>query len=408
LLGNNSINLSTLNLSESNAAKSINEIKDVKDVIDLEEFERLCHKNINNPKIGYLNINHIRNKIIDLECMIKDTDFAYLAIAETKIDDSFPNTQFNINGYLNPKEFRRDRNGNGGGMLIYIKKGIPCKRLKKFECQEIETIAIELRIGSQKWCIISVYRSEQITVDSFLSNFSKTLDNVFDEYENVAIIGDLNINTLKNLKAHEKSKYEKLKNFCDTYDLSNLIKSPTCFQSEEPSSIDVILTNKKRSFMHSKSIQNGLSDHHSIICSMLKTTIKKIKPTQIKYRCMKHFDEGRFFTELENKIGKINFNRPKNDFSKFAGKFLDIVDKHAPIKTKIIRGNDAPFMNANLRNEIRHRSKFCNRAHKLKTAEARLAFRKQRNKCTRLVRESQKAYFENVNNRNGKQFWKTI
>ena len=65
-------------------------------------------------------------------------------------------------------------------------------------------------------------------------------------------------------------------------------------------------------------------------------------------------------------------------------------------------------MNANLRNEIRHRSKLCNRAHKLKTAEARLAFRKQRNKCTRLVRESQKAYFENVNNRNGKQFWKTI
>ena len=81
--------------------------------------------------------------------------------------------------------------------MIYIKKGIPCKRIKKFECEEIETIAVELKIGSQKWCIISVYRSEQTTVDHFLSKISINLDKVYDEYEHVAIIGDLNINTLK-------------------------------------------------------------------------------------------------------------------------------------------------------------------------------------------------------------------
>ena len=111
-------------------------------VIDIDSFEKLCNKNLNNPKIGYLNINHLRNKVVDLRCILDDISFTYLAIAETKIDDSFPSTQFNINGYLNPKEFRRDRTINGGGMLIYIRKGIPCKRLKKFECEEIETIAI--------------------------------------------------------------------------------------------------------------------------------------------------------------------------------------------------------------------------------------------------------------------------
>ena len=65
-------------------------------------------------------------------------------------------------------------------------------------------------------------------------------------------------------------------------------------------------------------------------------------------------------------------------------------------------------MTPNLRGEIRHRSNLCKKAHKQNTSEARQAYRKQRNKCTKLVRESQKAYFENVNNRNGKQFWKTI
>ena len=106
-----------------------------------------------------MNINHLRNKVVDLRCILKDLEFTYLAIAETKIDDSFPSTQFNIDGYLSPKEFRRDRTDKGGGMLIYIRKGTPCKRLKKFECEEIETLIVEIRVGKQKWCIVSVYRN---------------------------------------------------------------------------------------------------------------------------------------------------------------------------------------------------------------------------------------------------------
>ena len=137
-----------------------------------------------------------------------------------------------------------------------------------------------MKIGSQKWCIVSVYRSEQTSVEHFLSTFSLCLDKIYDKYQNVIVIGDININSLENRRNNDKSKFEKLKHFCDTYDLHNLIKSPTCFQSEEPTSLDVILTNKRRSFMHSKSIQNGLSDHHSLICTMLKTKVKKVKPKE--------------------------------------------------------------------------------------------------------------------------------
>ena len=37
-----------------------------------------------------------------------------------------------------------------------------------------------------------------------------------------------------------------MKDFCDLYDLENLIKEPTCYKNaENPSSIDVILTNSK-------------------------------------------------------------------------------------------------------------------------------------------------------------------
>ena len=102
------------------------------DVIDLDKLEEICKKNRNNPKILYLNINHIRNKVVDLRCILNDVEFTYLAISETKIDDSFPSTQFKIDGYVCPKEFRKDRTENGGGMLIYIKNKLSARKSKQW------------------------------------------------------------------------------------------------------------------------------------------------------------------------------------------------------------------------------------------------------------------------------------
>ena len=42
-----------------------------------------------------------------------------LMISETKLDSSFPNGQFQIHGYSEP--YRFDRNGNGGGILVFIR-----------------------------------------------------------------------------------------------------------------------------------------------------------------------------------------------------------------------------------------------------------------------------------------------
>ena len=63
--------------------------------------------------------------------------------------------------------------------MIYIKKGIPCKRLKKLESDDIETIVVEVSVGKQKWGVISIYRNEDVTVDTFLYALSKSIDIVY-------------------------------------------------------------------------------------------------------------------------------------------------------------------------------------------------------------------------------------
>ena len=46
-------------------------------------------------------------------------------ISETKLDPYFPTGQFRIHGFSEP--YRFDRNGNGGGILLYIHENIASK-----------------------------------------------------------------------------------------------------------------------------------------------------------------------------------------------------------------------------------------------------------------------------------------
>ena len=72
---------------------------------------------LKNPN-NHLWHNSIRNKHIDLFTFL-DCNIDILTIAETKLDCTFPTVQFIVEGYKEP--FRKDRNKNGGGPLVYVK-----------------------------------------------------------------------------------------------------------------------------------------------------------------------------------------------------------------------------------------------------------------------------------------------
>ena len=66
-------------------------------------------------------------------------------------------------------------------------------------------------------------------------------------YENIIIFGDLNFDML----CAEKSQI--LNDICDIFNLSQLVKGPTCFKKVcNPSLVDVIITNKKNVFLNNK------------------------------------------------------------------------------------------------------------------------------------------------------------
>ena len=56
-------------------------------------LKRLRHSDLNNVVFSYININSIRNRVGDLDKIV-DGNTDILCIAETNLDESFPNIQF--------------------------------------------------------------------------------------------------------------------------------------------------------------------------------------------------------------------------------------------------------------------------------------------------------------------------
>jgi len=144
----------------------------------------------NNDRIifGHLNINSIRNKI-DMLAEIVSGRVDVLLISETKIDDSFPNAQFNICGFSKP--YRLDRNCNGGGLILYVRNDITTRKLPLIS-PGIECLLTEITISKRKWLLIGFYNPQKSTIALNIGILERNLSHYLTKYENVIILGDFN------------------------------------------------------------------------------------------------------------------------------------------------------------------------------------------------------------------------
>ena len=76
-----------------------------------------------------------------------------------------------------------------------------------------------------------------------------------------------------------------LDTFLYQHELHNINKNPTCYKNpNNPSNIDLILTNCSKCFFNTDTIFTGLSDFHKLVLSVFKTMFTKSKPKEIVYR----------------------------------------------------------------------------------------------------------------------------
>ena len=102
--------------------------------------------------------------------------------------------------------------------MEYVRNGIIRERKPEFELNKFESIASELTLNKEKWLLLSFYRTERnenrlSNIRSFIQELSLVLNKVTKKYDNIILMGDINIDT------HAKSKTElkELKIFMDAY-----------------------------------------------------------------------------------------------------------------------------------------------------------------------------------------------
>jgi hypothetical protein len=130
-----------------------------------EMMECLKTKHRERPIIAHLNINFLDPKFEPLKDMIKD-NVDILLISETKLDESYPEGRFFIEGYKEP--IRLDRNKNGGGLLFFIHDDLECKEIKSHKLpKKTEGIFLKLTIRNTKWLIMGVIIRKKKTLKIF-------------------------------------------------------------------------------------------------------------------------------------------------------------------------------------------------------------------------------------------------
>ena len=216
------------------------------------------------------------------------------------------------------------------------------------------------------------------------------------------LIGDFNV----------EINQPSMKSFCDSYTLTSLIKEPTCYKNlQNPSCIDLILTNSPYSFQNSYVVETGLSDFHKMTVTVMKTTYEKLKSKIKNYRDYKNFCNDTFRKVLLEKLSTENINANGSGFEKFLQICIQTLDIFAPYKKKYLRGNNMPFMNKSLARAHMKRSRLRNLYLKKKTETTRLAYIKQRNYCVSLLRKTKKDHYANLDEKDvadNKQFWRII
>ena len=162
------------------------------------------------------------------------------------------------------------------------------------------------------------------------------------------------------------------------------------------STIDLILTNKPRSFQITNVTETGVSDSHKLITTFMKSCISRLKPQNVHHGSFKNFNEEKFLSDVKEADFSFNTSNPDENYLVLTNVFPNIVNKHGPLKKKILRGNDAPFMKKELRKVIYTRSRLRSRYFKNPTKENETSYKKQRNKCVSLRRKSITQHFSKI------------
>ena len=241
---------------------------------------------------------------------ITDNHLVILTISESWLDPSINVSDLQIPGYI---LFWRDRGSPGGSLCVYIKdiyKASVIGNLSNISENSFQQLWLEVSCKKFKsFLLCMVYRPPNTPI-SFLETLSKSFMDSLLVGSEVVILGDLNCNVLE-------ACYEgrALIEFCSTFNLTQLVESPTRVTETCKSIIDIVLTTNK-DFVENCVVTSSSISNHNLVCFNLKLTAPRPHRSYVTIRSYKNCDCDNFLVDL-SRVHFIWFISSKAWMTKF-------------------------------------------------------------------------------------------
>ena len=353
--------------------------------------------------ISHININSLQHKFEELSEILEKNLVDCLFVSETKLNSSHVNGRFSVKNY---HTYRKDNIAdNGGGLICFIRSDIPSREeiLQSSPCENLTVVA---HIQGEKWVLMGTYRKPSLPERHINTELETVIDKCLDISSNIVILGDLNCNMLM-------SGNNAVKTLCEDVHLKNIVTKPTCHKSDTPTLLDVILVSNTEQVKKSDVIPCSLSDFHDFVVVVLHVKTPRPQNSRVIYRSYKHFNEGHFRYDLERAPFHVaECLDDVNDQCYFIQTLYNqVLEDHAPTKTKTIKSRQCPYMNSAWRKAIFRKHQLLNRYRRQRTQQNWSQYRKQRNYCEKIKRQSVRNYMQEkcVNSKSQpRKFWETV
>ena len=148
-------------------------------------------------------------------------------------------------------------------------------------------LCIEVHNNKLRRVYVCIYKHPSVS-DTHLSQMA---DRLLIICPDIVFLGDMNCCPKKS---------DAIKEFCELYNMKNLITSPTCHKGPSPTILDVIFISQPKRFTESLNCECPLSDFHNIIGGATKQYAPFEQPRKIYHRSYKNFDDDEFIHDINN------------------------------------------------------------------------------------------------------------
>jgi len=137
------------------------------------DFDEIAKNYGSKFKITHINANSIGGfKFHEIKTWLPSGRLDLLIISESKIDASFPDSMFHVEGF---RLCRRDRKAGGGGLMVYVRSDVCFVRVKQFKglsSQNLsnfrtESITLKAKIGKNWITVVGIYRPLSIPLSTW-------------------------------------------------------------------------------------------------------------------------------------------------------------------------------------------------------------------------------------------------